>query len=338
MVKNTVIVFVRCEMDPKKPFPFNNDSILKDDIKKRREMVLSDGVSRIASYYPFEGMQIIFYDVHTPDMPDLWQMEVRKSCSERYQRTLVCKSGSCKYTVNKKSGEIHAGQVVLDYGDCDDGSFFFTCDDFSGVEVCLQGETLTRESKFFQLVYCLLSEMRLPGEEIYNADGYVYSYSRSSEQTLERLLEAGLDGTDGVMLTALSVELGYNLATDLKNKQSPNKPDAFQKKLEIAEDIRHCLSDDFSTKYTAAYFAEKYKLSLTTVKKYFRDAYGYGFKEYQIKVRMEWAKRQLAQTNMKVGEISERVGYSNQTKFTNLFKKYYGVTPMQYRKENRHIG
>ena len=38
---------------------------------------------------------------------------------------------------------------------------------------------------------------------------------------------------------------------------------------------------------------------------------------------------------MKVGDISDRVGYAMQTKFTKLFKQYYGMTPLEYRRRHR---
>ena len=50
---------------------------------------------------------------------------------------------------------------------------------------------------------------------------------------------------------------------------------------------------------------------------------------------MEWAADKLSNSDMKVGEISDAVGYAKHTKFSNAFKKYYGVTPLVYRRNNR---
>ena len=133
---------------------------------------------------------------------------------------------------------------------------------------------------------------------------------------------------------ALTVEIGHNLGTDLKEISTDKHTDVSEKQLLIAEDIYRCLTDDFGTKHTATYFAKKYGTSDTTVKKYFKKVYGYGFKEYQTKVRMEWAAEKLATTDMKVGDISDAVGYAKHTKFSNAFKKYYGITPLTYRRKN----
>lgn len=220
---------------------------------------------------------------------------------------------------------------MMDYSVGDDKQFFFTSNEFLGVEISMQVDTLVEENAMMKMLRLVIESMGLPEEEIYDADGYVFTYSKNTEQTLNKLLNAGFNSKAGIVTLAQTVEIGHNLGSDLKAKQQA-APD---RQTLIAEDIHHCLTDDFSTKYTAAEFAEKYGVSDTTVKKYFKNVYGYGFKEYQTKVRMEWAAEMLSSTNMKIGEISEKTGFARQTKFTKAFKNYYGVTPMVYRRNCR---
>ena len=54
---------------------------------------------------------------------------------------------------------------------------------------------------------------------------------------------------------------------------------------------------------------------------------GQTFKEYLTKVRMEEARKLLVDTNLKVYEVSERVGYLNPEHFSRVFKRYTGLTP-----------
>lgn len=312
-----------------------DDGMLLDDKKRRSETTLPDGRGRIVSYRPFESMQIIFFDVNYPALsepPDLWQLGYRKSDAGRYLRTLICKRGSCVFTVNGKSNTLSAGQVMMDYGVGDKGTFTFSTEDFSGVEITMQIDSLTKESSLLKMLRLAIEAMHLPEEEIFDSDGYVFSYSKTSEQTLTKLLSAGLDGSEGIIMIVLVVEIGHNLGTDLKDRCSGEQLSSYKKQLLIAEDIYHCLTEDFGQKNTATKFAEKYGVSDTTVKKYFKNVYGYGFKEYQTKVRMEWAADKLITTGMKVGEISDAVGYSKHTKFCKAFKKYYDVTPLVYRR------
>ena len=63
----------------------------------------------------------------------------------------------------------------------------------------------------------------------------------------------------------------------------------------------------------------------------FKKYTGYTFKEYDILVRMEAAKRLLEQTRLPVSMIAGKVGFDNFSHFSQAFKKYYGKTPSEYR-------
>ena len=207
-------------------------------------------------------------------------------------------------------------------------SFDFITENFSGVEITMQVDTLVEENSMMKMLRIVIESMGLPEEEIYDSDGYLFSYSKNTAQTLDKLLDAGFGNVAGIVILAQTVELGYNLGSDIKEHQKISS----NRQTVIAEDIYRCLTEDFGTKYTAAEFAKKYRVSDTTVKKYFKKTYGYGFKEYQTKVRMEYAAKQLKETDISIGEIANLVGYSKQTKFTKAFKAYYDVTPSEYRK------
>ena len=49
--------------------------------------------------------------------------------------------------------------------------------------------------------------------------------------------------------------------------------------------------------------------------------------------RMKAASDLLLCTSMKIFEISQKCGYSDQHYFSYCFKKYYGVSPSKYREE-----
>ena len=57
--------------------------------------------------------------------------------------------------------------------------------------------------------------------------------------------------------------------------------------------------------------------------------------EYLTKVRLSHAKAFLSQTTYTVEEIAYSVGYSCVGRFSELFKKHEGVSPMQYRNAHR---
>ncbi|WNS42957.1 response regulator transcription factor [Paenibacillus sp. MMS20-IR301] len=67
--------------------------------------------------------------------------------------------------------------------------------------------------------------------------------------------------------------------------------------------------------------------------KMFKNQVGEHFNTYLDKVRIEKAKQLLTQ-GMKVYEVAERVGYMNSDYFNAKFRKYVGVSPSAFRKEN----
>lgn len=55
--------------------------------------------------------------------------------------------------------------------------------------------------------------------------------------------------------------------------------------------------------------------------------------EYLIKYRMELAKDMLKNSDKKICDIAESIGYYDQLSFSKMFKKMEGVSPTEYRQE-----
>ena len=66
----------------------------------------------------------------------------------------------------------------------------------------------------------------------------------------------------------------------------------------------------------------------------FKKKVGVSPQEYLLKYRMDRAKKMLEETDMAIQEISRRVGYDNPLTFSKMYKKVYGVSPRNYRKQD----
>lgn len=66
--------------------------------------------------------------------------------------------------------------------------------------------------------------------------------------------------------------------------------------------------------------------------KVFHQYMGDNFNNYLDRIRITEAKRLLAMNEYKVYEVAEMVGYTNINYFHNKFKKYVGVSPLNYKK------
>lgn len=71
--------------------------------------------------------------------------------------------------------------------------------------------------------------------------------------------------------------------------------------------------------------------------KIFRDAVGKSPQEFLISYRMTKAAELLKLTELSIGDISNAVGYPSQLHFSRAFKNIYGISPRQWRNENKLI-
>ena len=62
---------------------------------------------------------------------------------------------------------------------------------------------------------------------------------------------------------------------------------------------------------------------------------GSGAKEYITRIRLEKAKKLIEETEMTIAEVSDKTGFSSQSYFSTAFKGYTGLTPSQYKQENK---
>ena len=59
--------------------------------------------------------------------------------------------------------------------------------------------------------------------------------------------------------------------------------------------------------------------------------------EYVTRLRMKEARELLSQSPaIKIKDIAERLGYRNVQSFIRYFKIYYGVTPVEFRRNRKH--
>jgi two-component system, response regulator YesN len=63
----------------------------------------------------------------------------------------------------------------------------------------------------------------------------------------------------------------------------------------------------------------------------FSKEVGISFKDYLIKYRINRAKEYLRNTNYKIYEICEKVGYGNVEHFSRIFKKITGFSPKKFK-------
>jgi YesN/AraC family two-component response regulator len=110
----------------------------------------------------------------------------------------------------------------------------------------------------------------------------------------------------------------------------------------------HCIDQTFISKITTyicehidkqislSSVAEEFNISSNYLSKIFKEGTGINFSELVINKKFEKATELLiTNQKLKISEIAESLGYVNAAYFTQLFKQKYGMTPLQYRKQNK---
>lgn len=95
------------------------------------------------------------------------------------------------------------------------------------------------------------------------------------------------------------------------------------------------IDNNYDQKISLEDVAAELNLSKHYLCNIFKKEKGETMSLYINKLRIEKAKKMLLKTDLKIKEIFEEVGYSNQQYFSKVFKKITGMTIMEYR-ENKN--
>jgi len=98
--------------------------------------------------------------------------------------------------------------------------------------------------------------------------------------------------------------------------------------------IREYIENEYGNPdLSLAYLNDKFGVSGKYIGQLFKDEFGENFLEFLVRVRMENAKNMLREENVSVREVAERVGYTTPIAFIRAFKKQFGMTPGEYRRQ-----
>ena len=104
----------------------------------------------------------------------------------------------------------------------------------------------------------------------------------------------------------------------------------------IAKQVEEIITADLQQYHPAWELAAGFSISETSMKNYFRGVFGQNISAYLREVRMRKAAELLADGRLSVSEVAEQVGYINQSKFAAVFKRQFGISPLEYRRR-KHL-
>ena len=156
-------------------------------------------------------------------------------------------------------------------------------------------------------------------------------------------IEAGVDAKD-LMGLNYSNFTELNKATDLDellfklndiltnfiNRVSASKEK--KKKIKIRKMIEH-INQNFARKLTSEEVARVGGLSMSRCLHLFKEETGMSLSEYVKKLRVDYGKYLLLNTDISLADCSIEVGFFDQSHFTKTFKQVERITPYQFRRK-----
>ena len=98
------------------------------------------------------------------------------------------------------------------------------------------------------------------------------------------------------------------------------------------------MEQNYRRELTVEEIADVCKLNRSYFSKLFRDTMGCPPQEFLIRLRLSKAAELMQTTKSPIGDISAACGYPNQLHFSRAFKKHYGLSPREWRTQNKTRG
>ena len=101
----------------------------------------------------------------------------------------------------------------------------------------------------------------------------------------------------------------------------------------LAVDVANYIQHHLSEPITATYIAKQLYLSRPYLSRKFIEETGESLTDFILKEKTEEAKRLLRYSDKSLTAISNYLGFSSQSHFSRVFKKYASCTPGEYREK-----
>ncbi|SEN05811.1 AraC family transcriptional regulator [Paenibacillus sp. OV219] len=152
---------------------------------------------------------------------------------------------------------------------------------------------------------------------------------------LENIIQEWNEKQQGyeVICSGLMVHLITLLVRHQNERRGLSHPKYEKQLLQLAEEIR----SDFSRRWTSAEMAKYLNVHEDYMSRQFKSMMGIGPKKFVQSVRHQEAKRLLRETDQTIESISAAVGYEDFHYFSRIFKRWEGMSAMQFRKLSRMI-
>lgn len=202
---------------------------------------------------------------------------------------------------------------------------------------CLEGEPVGLYFLYFDL---LSLEKRADFIRLFHLHGVECYPGRVGERVLpqlERVERAVAGGEPGSYYMA-KLALQRTLIDLLRAEEERGRPDLSSGVGAEAQVVGRCLQyldAHWTENPSVGDLCEALGLSQSYLCRCFSAATGYATKEFVVLYKLHLAERELGAGTASMESLAARYGFPSAQAFRAAFKKYYGTSPMAYRRENK---
>jgi len=120
----------------------------------------------------------------------------------------------------------------------------------------------------------------------------------------------------------------FAFLSGLIKKEEPSK------KISKADEIAAFLLQNYNKPFSAKSLERHFFLSYKHMAAQFKREKNITMQQYHTRIRMEEAEKLLRSTALSIGEISERLGFSDMLYFSRCFHAFVGESPTAYRRRS----
>lgn len=134
-------------------------------------------------------------------------------------------------------------------------------------------------------------------------------------------------------MTAATVQLLVQLSRAISDISSLSVKQEGKEKQDLLNRLLIYVEANLAEKITLEETAEHFWISTTTLSSLFSKRMGISFYQYVLKRRLREARDRIAQ-GMPIENAAAKVGFSDYSAFYRAFRREYGVSPRQYRRNS----
>jgi AraC-like DNA-binding protein len=109
-----------------------------------------------------------------------------------------------------------------------------------------------------------------------------------------------------------------------------------EENFQLALKLQHRFETDYQRHYDLLALAKEFSVSISSLCHRFKKTTGFSVMDYLLSCRIAAAKKLLAKTNLPVGEIVEKCGFTDSSNFSRTFKKLTGISPTNFREKYKN--